>query len=70
MTFITLKVKILENKTNYKSLAALKPEDLSRISKICYGHLYLREENLRLRSPIPEGGETYLYLREENLTYT
>jgi hypothetical protein len=46
----------LGNPNNEKSFEASNPKGLNRISKIGYGHLYLMEENLRLRSPIPERG--------------
>jgi hypothetical protein len=44
----TPRVKRLEDQTIIKSLGAIKPKGLNRISKIGYGHLCLREENLRI----------------------
>jgi len=47
-------------------LGVRKPKGLNRITKIGYGYLYLREENLSFNKKIDYG---YLYLREENLSF-
>jgi hypothetical protein len=38
-----LKAKIFESQIIFKSLGARKPKGLNRISKIGYGHIFLRE---------------------------
>jgi hypothetical protein len=43
--------------TQLKVVGATKPKGLNRIARIGYDLICLREENLRLRSPMPERGE-------------
>jgi hypothetical protein len=45
----------------YKVLGTIKPKGINRRAKIGYGHLCLREENLRLRPPMTEGGEPWFH---------